>query len=155
SAWLARASARKFAGEIDAAVSDCDRAIAIDPGLVESYFWRASAHDRAGRHEQMVADFSRYIELVPTPKDWREHNCRAWAFHRIGQPDRALADADRALELGPREATALDVRGQILASLGRWEEAKADLAAALAANPPAFCASDVKAALEKLDRGSA
>ena len=98
----------------------------------------------------MIADFERYIVLVPSPAGWREHNNRAWAFYKLGQFERGLPDAMRALELKPDEPWALGTRGHILAALDRHDEAVADLRKALASNPDPFAAAEAREALERL-----
>ena len=59
----------------------------------------------------------------------------AWALHRAGRDAEALPYAERAAQLGRRDATADFHRGMILAALGRTAEAIAALDEALATNP--------------------
>jgi hypothetical protein len=75
----------------------------------EVYLTHASCHERAGGGDQMTADLDRYIALTPGPKDWRGFSNRAWAFHKLGQSERGLPDANRAL-LSSGRLTALGTR---------------------------------------------
>jgi Flp pilus assembly protein TadD len=57
----------------------------------------------------------------------------AWAVSRralvhlaLGDTERALADADRAKELRPEDASVLASRGSVLAALGRRDEGCAE-----------------------------
>jgi len=76
----------------------------------------------------------------------------AWALHANGRDAEALEYADRAAALGWRNATFGYHRGMILAALGRWAEAEAQLADALALNPhfSPLHAPRARAALEQL-----
>ena len=51
-------------------------------------------------------------------------------------PSRALVDAERALELQPKEPFLLQMRGNILMALGRREEALTDLREVLKGRGP-------------------
>jgi tetratricopeptide (TPR) repeat protein len=59
----------------------------------------------------------------------------AWALHRAGRDADALPYAERAAQLGRRNATATFHRGMILAALGRTGDAIATLEEALRTNP--------------------
>jgi tetratricopeptide (TPR) repeat protein len=59
----------------------------------------------------------------------------AWALHRAGRDAEALPYAERAAELGRRDAAADFHRGMILAALGRTGDAIGTLEQALATNP--------------------
>jgi Flp pilus assembly protein TadD len=52
-----------------------------------------------------------------------------------GRIDAALADAERALAIGPRSAPVLSLRGLIREKLGARDEALADFRQALALDP--------------------
>lgn len=58
-----------------------------------------------------------------------------WALHAAGDDKAALSYAQRALAHGARNATYLFHRGMIEAALGRTNDARRDLHAALALNP--------------------
>ena len=60
---------------------------------------------------------------------------RAWAWHSAGRDAEALPHAQQATALGGRNALFLYHRGVIEAALGRDDEARATLAAALETNP--------------------
>jgi tetratricopeptide (TPR) repeat protein len=59
----------------------------------------------------------------------------AWALYRNGQPNEALAFANRALHLGTKNALFHFHRGMIEKALGRTAAARRDLRQALAINP--------------------
>ena len=71
--------------------------------------------------------YARAIELAPaSPVGYR---ARGKFYRWIEDNNRALADVNRALEIQPRDRWALKNRGIILARLGQFDKALADLAA--------------------------
>lgn len=68
-----------------------------------------------------------YDELIKkNPKDGRLYTLRASAWWARGDARRALADFDKAIEVGYREPHAYSSRGLFHAALGNYEEAIAD-----------------------------
>ncbi|MFF3215881.1 hypothetical protein ACFYYB_35375 [Streptomyces sp. NPDC002886] len=63
------------------------------------------------------------------------HDAYAWALHRAGRDDQALAEAKRALSLGTRSALFLYHRGAIQQALGDNSSALRDLERVLAIAP--------------------
>ncbi|MYV57093.1 tetratricopeptide repeat protein [Streptomyces sp. SID3212] len=63
------------------------------------------------------------------------HDAYAWALHRAGRDEQALAQADRSLALGTRSALFLYHRGAIHQALGDTGAARRDLRRALAIDP--------------------
>ena len=75
-----------------------------------------------------------YIEAPDRPDIM---NNLAWSLSQADPPrhERALAIADRMVEMNPAEPRYLETRGQILAMMGRNDEAIADLERALVSMP--------------------
>ncbi|WP_338693784.1 hypothetical protein V2W30_04295 [Streptomyces sp. Q6] len=63
------------------------------------------------------------------------HDAYAWALHRAGRNEQALAEADRALALGTHSALFLFHRAMIHQSLGHRSAARDDLRHALSIDP--------------------
>ncbi len=61
------------------------------------------------------------------------HYARAYAFHRQGFRDKALAETDALLAMQPGDPFVLELRGQVLLESGRPDEAIAPLRQAVAA----------------------
>jgi tetratricopeptide (TPR) repeat protein len=80
----------------------------------------------------------------------------AWALYVNGRHDEAITFADRAAELGWRNASYFYHRGMILAALGRTDEAIATLTDALAINPyfNPLQAPTARAMIASLESGS-
>ena len=58
-------------GELQKALADFDRCIAIDPHLAAPYFNRASTYEALGKNDNAIADFKRFIELSDN-KEWKK-----------------------------------------------------------------------------------
>ncbi|HVP29997.1 MAG TPA: DUF4034 domain-containing protein [Myxococcota bacterium] len=82
--------ARGLAGE---ALSDLNRAIALDPGVTGSYALRARAHAALGRRDRALNDLDRALELDPLEPEARD----ARASVRIELSDWAGAEDDLSL----------------------------------------------------------
>lgn len=84
------------------------------------------------------------------------HDALAWALHANGRDREALAEADRALSLGTRNALFTYHRAMILKSLGDTAQARAGLRAALATNPhfSPLSAPKARKALATLEAGA-
>jgi tetratricopeptide (TPR) repeat protein len=67
-------------------------------------------------------------EVVATGRAFADaHHLLGLAYSLVGQPEQALAQFDRALQLNPRYVEALIHRGLVLNQVGREEEATASL----------------------------
>jgi MoaA/NifB/PqqE/SkfB family radical SAM enzyme len=73
------------------------------------------AYARNGRFEEANRSFERFIRLRPADPLPLIH--RGWAYHMIGKPNEAIADADAALKLAPTNAEAKQLRDAATASL--------------------------------------
>lgn len=90
---------------------------------------RRMAHDYLGA----LAEFDRLVAYCP---DYAEGwNQRAFVNFLRQDYAAALTDLDRALELSPRHVAALSGRALTLMGLGRMDDARRDLQAALRLNP--------------------
>ena len=59
-------------GEVDRAIADFDKAIALDPKLAFAYFNRGVAYEKKGDKEQAIADFRKALEIDPSHQDAKE-----------------------------------------------------------------------------------
>src|SRR4051794_36781419 len=56
---------RQGANDLDGAIADYDKAIQLDPGLIEAYDNRANAKMAKGDREGAFADYTKAIQLSP------------------------------------------------------------------------------------------
>ena len=125
--------------EYDQAIADFSRTIEIDPNYAEAYEGRADAYiwkvDDA-LIEAAIADYSAAIQL--NPESAYAHGQRAYIYLTNGQPELALLDLDRAIELEEDPviiARDLFTRSRIYKDMGDYERAMADLDQAAEVDP--------------------
>jgi Flp pilus assembly protein TadD len=69
------------------------------------------------------------------PDSYEGHSMLAYARLQTGEAEEALAQVRRALDLTSRDALSYEIHGDILNSLGRQAEARAEWQKALELNP--------------------
>lgn len=132
-----------FYGEIlkdyDKVLSLSDRAIALDPSYVRSWYNKSYSLDKLGRHEEALEAISRALELDPGYS--AAYYSKAWALHHLGRHDEALEAFREALRRGEGSYPAvvsmyLDGLSAALAELGYFYEAVLAGLRALSMYPP-------------------
>jgi len=115
--------------DVDAAIGDLTRLLAVERSNSEAYFDRGLIHQRAGYHEAALADYTSAIRW--SPPYWEPHFNRAQVLTALGRSDEAIADYDRVLVLHPEHLETRINRGRLHFDLGRVDEAEQDAAEAL------------------------
>ncbi|MFI4890372.1 MAG: tetratricopeptide repeat protein [Steroidobacterales bacterium] len=133
-----RANSLRDLGQWDAALTEYDRAIGIDPGFANAYCNRGAMFERLGRREDALASYDRTVAL--NPGDALAYYNRGAVLAGLGQPQAALDSYDRAIAIRPDYAEAHFNRGVLLQGLNRWNEALAGIQQAIALNPA--CSTD-------------
>jgi len=129
-ALVSRGNARRLLGNLVGANEDFTRAIELDPRHAHvAYDNRAVVRARQGDEAGAREDVDRAIGLFPA-------YALGW-YHRAmlrstREPEAALTDATRAIELDPALGDAYRVRGLLLRQLGRPRDASADFTRGLA-----------------------
>jgi lipoprotein NlpI len=123
-------------GDLDSAIEDLNKAIALKPNEAYGYDSRANARSRKGDLDGALADHNRAIEL-----DARNMNAyidRGITKRRMGDSDGALADYNKAIDLNPNVGNAFASRGYLHYDRQAFTNALADYRKALekgASNP--------------------
>lgn len=157
-AWKRRDPAR--------ADEDFRKAISLDPDNQDAYLYRGYASLEA-QADLAISDASHAIRIKP--KDAEAYHLRALAYLRKDAHEAALRDCDKALELRPTFADALQTRGAVHLALADPQrsgapaaataltQARADFEAALKLQPEHLQArmnlSIVRGRIAELDRG--
>src|SRR5438093_6657969 len=111
-----------------------DRALALAPNSPEAHFALGLFFYYGHRqYENALTEFNRTIELQPNNALARQY-C-AWVYRRRGEWERSLADAHRAEELDPRDATIPANIGGTYLSLRQGKDAEQAELRALAIDP--------------------
>jgi tetratricopeptide (TPR) repeat protein len=128
-----RSIAYRRLGQLDKAIEDAGKAIALDPTSVPAYLDRGIAYYAVKKYDLAIADFSKVIELKP---DYvAAYNDRGNAYDDSGDHDKAIADYSHALVLKPDYADAFVNRGSAYEEKNFNDYAISDYRAALRLNP--------------------
>ncbi|MBY0232681.1 MAG: tetratricopeptide repeat protein [Gemmataceae bacterium] len=108
-----RAHARTKRGELDAAARDWEACLEQRPDFADGWSELGSIQLRKGQHRKALASFNQAIRHGASVAAY--HAGRAWTRRAMGDAEGAVKDADRAIDLDGKCASAYEVRG-----LCRW-----------------------------------
>jgi tetratricopeptide (TPR) repeat protein len=97
-----------------AQISDCNKAIELNPRDAQLYFSRGSAHCGLDQYDKAIADYTKAIEL--NPKLGGAYLCRGAVYHDKGQYDKANSDYTKAIEIDPELHWAYNYKALLLAT---------------------------------------
>jgi len=129
-------------GEAQPALSDFDRALALDPASADALREKAAACQALGRTAQAEALYRQAVELQPAY--WGNHSHLGAFYYRHGRYAEAEAAFRKVIELAPDNARGYTNLGQVLHSAGgRDEEARGVLERSLSLRPTYAAASNL------------
>ena len=128
-AFFARGSIKSSLKRHEAAISDANEAIRLNPNYVEAYLLRGLSNENLGRHEAAISDLNEAIRL--NPNYVQAYFFRGLSKNNSGRREAALSDLNEAIRLDPNLAQAYYIRGTVKGNLRKIEEAKADYQTAL------------------------
>ncbi len=117
-------------GQVEEALAHYERALQALPGFEDALHNRGLLLARLGRPDEAEANQRRYIATFPEAA--RAHSALADALLASGRFEEALEALDALERLAPQDASARIRRGVALASLQRYDEARAVFAEARA-----------------------
>ena len=112
-------------GQLDQAIEDFNRAIALDPAFFKAYLNRGAAFVNRGQFDQANADFDEAIALHPSYPE--AYNAKGSLFGMSGALDKAIEQFSKAIEINPDYSAAYGNRGAAYSLLGRNDKAVEDL----------------------------
>ena len=122
-------------GRNDQAISNCTRAIELDPNYADAYYNRGVAYSGKGNYDQTISDCTRAIELNLNYAD--AYGLRGSAYDHKGNYAMAVSDYTRAIELNRQDAKAYNNRGNIYCHMGSYGQAIADFTKIIELDPSA------------------
>ncbi len=163
-AYRHRARAQRCLGNVESALADLARSLALAPGSFITYTDRSYVRSVfRGDIEGALADADRAVDLNPT--SGYVYQSRALVKHAQGDHGGAVDDAVRALGLDPGRDAAVTVLVTALLARGETARAMEALAKAMPPNPrPEHfrlrsavkeSSGDIRGALEDLERAAA
>ncbi|CAM2069856.1 Tetratricopeptide repeat protein [Sulfidibacter corallicola] len=128
-----RANNRDNMGHREAALEDCDRALALDPGCWAAYGLRGYLHYLLGHFEKALCDFSTAVELEPD--DTRNLFNKGIVSRTLEQYGAAIEVFDDLLQRDVDRAEALHQRALCHRGQGALSLAVSDLSEAIELEP--------------------
>lgn len=131
-AYLNRGLAYNNSGEVDLAINDLKKSIAIDPGNGKAYNNLGISYVKRGNHKKSIQNFNKAL-LIDNKNDEALYN-RGTAYRKAGKYVEAIADLSRAIKIKevPRY---YNNRGNAYSRLGKKEEAIDDYIKAMELDP--------------------
>ena len=102
--------------EIDNAIINLSKAIELNPGYVDAYYFRGLVYIIEEDYDKGIADFEKVVELDPEHTDAKVARIKAYSDRGLvyfleEDYDKSIADFDRAIELAPDHFDAYYRRG--------------------------------------------
>ena len=117
--------------DLHEAVELYERAVDLDPSLVQAHYQLVCAYLGLDRAHDAIARYERRLAENP---DLLSHRCLANAYIGAGRWDDARRIIEAGLAFDPRDAFLLEQEGELLARTGHAEDALAAWERALAAD---------------------
>jgi len=118
---------------LDEALRDFDKALDINPVVVDWHGNRALVYYRLGKYDKAVEDYTSIVDNWPGNVQGRVF--RGNLYILTGHPDKAIDDFDAALSLSPGNAGIYFNRGTAYLKMNRIENAIHDYATTLSLEP--------------------
>jgi tetratricopeptide (TPR) repeat protein len=131
--YLNRGNAYSGKGQYDQAISDCTKALEINPRYAKAYNNRGIAYEMKGQYDQAISDYTKALEINPRAAE--TYYNRGNAYYKKGQYDRAISDFNKALEINPKYAEAYNNRGYVYNRKGQNDQAISDYSKAIEIDP--------------------
>jgi protein O-mannosyl-transferase len=120
-------------GLVEEAIRDYDRAILLDPLMVEPYHDRATAFEQTGRTGKAIEDLKKVIAL--SPRLLPAYSRLGILYGKSGSLTEAIETFSRAIAFDPNNDTLYANRGYAYALAGESDRALQDYNQSLALNP--------------------
>jgi tetratricopeptide (TPR) repeat protein len=120
-------------GDWDAAISECNKAVRMNPMFAVAYIDRGFVHIGKRDYDLAIRDFDKAIEIEPLHSEF--YIDRGIVYSYKGDYDRAINDFDRAIRLSPKQGIGYYSRGLAYQGKGDFDRAICDFDKATALNP--------------------
>jgi len=115
-----RGNDHAFKGDLNAALADYTRALAIGPHIAGIYSDRGLIYARRADYKKAIADYDRAIEI--NPNDLDAYNNRGLAYKNEDNFAQAISDYNKALEIDPDSVQVYVNRGNAYSVQGDYKQ---------------------------------
>ena len=122
--YASRGNAYYQQGNFTQAISDCTKAIEINPNLEVAYYNRGNAYRDQGNIQQAISDYNKVIEI--NPKFEKAYNNRGLVYKNQGNIQQAIFDFTKAIEINPNLEVIYYNRGNTYYQQGNLFQAISD-----------------------------
>jgi len=120
-------------GDFDAALTEMNEAVALDPKQPNSYFMRAAAYEAKKDYDKSIADLDEAIRLDASRGDF--YMLRGVVFGQKGDFDRAITELDQKVKLDPNSTQGYSKRAELFRQKKDYEHAAADYSEVIKLEP--------------------
>jgi tetratricopeptide (TPR) repeat protein len=132
-AYIGRGVARGNIGELEAAIADFTRAIALDPNLSDAYYDRALMESDVGRYAAALSDFAAIANAAGSYPSYYYY--RGYVHFEHNDFDQAISDLTTASLTMVQDASVFYRRAKAYDAKGDREAAITDFSAAIRLKP--------------------
>lgn len=119
----------QHARTLEEALSDMNKAIALDPKQARFFSFRAKISEALhGSIQGQIADVTRAIALEPNNPRYYEERAYIWQREAVPDLNKSLSDSNKAVRLAPGNTDYRSLRAHFLLTLGKYDEWEADYA---------------------------
>ena len=122
---LSEAGKLYYNGDLNGAISNCTRAIELNPSNAVAYSIRGAIYYRLNDFNSAIADYNKAINF--NSSDYKNFYNRGLAYVKLNNYRSAAQDFSRAIELNPNDADSWQNRGFCRQHLGDYYGAQSDL----------------------------
>jgi lipoprotein NlpI len=118
--------------QVDKAIEDFDRAIALDPYFRDAFLNRGTALEKTGKFDKAIENFDKAISLSPS---YEVYFNRGITFEKMGRLDKAIADYNEAIALNSSRYEAYLAAARLYGKAGLFDKAIEYFSKYIAINP--------------------
>jgi adenylate cyclase len=129
-------------------ISECERAIGLEPNSANAHIWMGLVLTYSGRHEEAVRHAEQALRLDPFPPPWYFLGM-GQAYFGAGRYEEAIASYKKTLQRTPDDIVTHSALASAYSCAGRLEEARAQAAEILRIKPNFSVEQSAKTSLWK------
>ncbi len=106
------------------AVAEYSKALQVDSGNPQAYFWRARCRLNTGQHDKAIADFNKAVKFDPNYS--KAYDNLGWLYMKRGEFDKSIGFLNKSIKLKPDNGWAYYTRAHIRIEQGDVEKGLID-----------------------------